>query len=144
MLVLSSSLLKALIDRAEAEYPIEACALLIGRRRLSDHFLLTRVELSKNVAAEPKRRFEIDPGLRIGIERELRGKEEAVIGVWHSHPDAGPEPSAWDREMIFEPDLVWVITAVSQGQAVDTRAYLPRVSRTGASGFFPLSLAFAD
>jgi hypothetical protein len=35
------------------------------------------------------------------------------------------EPSAADAAMIYEPDLVWLITAVVAGQAVQTTAFIP-------------------
>lgn len=136
MLILALAHLKALTDLAEASFPLEACALLIGRRGLADHYLVSRVEPSPNVASDPARRFEIDPGLRVGLMRELRGGDLGVIGVWHSHVNGSPEPSATDAAMIYEPDLCWLITAVDQGQALATKAFLP----AAAGGFRPLGL----
>jgi proteasome lid subunit RPN8/RPN11 len=140
MLWLAVADFKLLVDLAESTYPNEACALLIGRRGLGDDFRVARVEPSRNLASDTRRRFEIDPGLRIGIERELRGASEAapmrVIGVWHSHPDGPAAPSATDAAMIFEPDLAWAITAVVAGQALFSAAFLP--ARGG--GFRELAL----
>jgi proteasome lid subunit RPN8/RPN11 len=133
MLWLTLEQVKRLVDGAEAAHPEEACALLIGRRGLGLNFRVSRVEVSPNVAADKARRFEIDPGLRIGLERELRGQAEQVIGVWHSHPNGLAEPSAADAAMIYEPDLVWLITAVVAGQAVQTAAFIPQAG----GGFRP-------
>ena len=149
MLWLTLEQTKRLVDAAEAAHPEEACALLIGRRGLGLNFRVSRVEISPNVAADRRRRFEVDPGLRIGLERELRGKADQVIGVWHSHPNGLAEPSAADAAMIYEPDLVWLITAVVAGQAIHTAAFIPQaggaaapsgklgVSRTPCGGFRP-------
>lgn len=125
MLWIGSADLKRLVDLAEASYPEEACALLIGRRGVADLYRVTRVEPAANVAPDRRRRFEVDPGLRIGIERELRGAEEQVIGVWHSHPDGAPEPSGRDAERIYEPRLAWLITALADGQALTSAAFVP-------------------
>ena len=129
MLVLHPDHLKAIADDAEAAYPREACGLLVGRFGVGDHRLVARVERAQNVAAEPKKTFEIDPGLRLGLERELRGQPLAVIGHYHSHPDGPARPSARDLELLLELDLAWLIVAVGQGQASHMRAYLPRLDR---------------
>jgi proteasome lid subunit RPN8/RPN11 len=123
MMVVAGSDLKRLLDAAEDIYPNEACALLVGRRYPGLSVHVTRVEISRNVADNPARRFEVDPGLRIGLERELRGGSLQVIGVWHSHPDGLPEPSATDRESVLEPHLFWLVTAVAAGQAAQTGVY---------------------
>ena len=125
MLWIGRADLKRLVDLAEASYPEEACALLIGRQGVAGHYRVTRVEPAANVASDRRRRFEVDPGLRIGIERELRGAEEQVIGVWHSHPDGAPEPSGRDAEQIYEPRLAWLITALAGGQALTSAAFVP-------------------
>jgi proteasome lid subunit RPN8/RPN11 len=125
MLILAQAHLKTLTDMAEESFPAEACALLIGRRGLADHYRVHRIEPSPNVATDPRWRFEIDPGLQIGLARELRGGPDQIIGVWHSHPNGSHEPSATDAAMIFEPDLCWLITATLRGQALQTEAYAP-------------------
>jgi proteasome lid subunit RPN8/RPN11 len=137
---LEAAALKRLVDLAESAYPDEACALLVGRRLLGDHYRVSRVEPARNVAPDPRRRFEVDRGLRIGLERELRGKPQQVIGAWHSHPDGPAAPSAVDAARIYEPELVWLITAVSGGQALQSAAFLP--ARGG--GFRPLPLAISS
>jgi len=140
MLQIALADLRRLSEAAETSYPEEACALLVGRIGLGDQRRVTRLELSRNLAGDRQRRFEIDPGLRIGLERELRGGDERLIGVWHSHPDGPAAPSATDLAMVYEPDLIWLITAVAAGQAVLTLAYLPRQD---GSGFRPLEILAA-
>ncbi|MGZ8996064.1 MAG: hypothetical protein ACXW3P_06165, partial [Rhodospirillales bacterium] len=45
------------------------------------------------------------------------------------HPDRPAAPSGRDREMAFEPDLVWLISAVAAGRAVETAGF--RIDATG-------------
>lgn len=137
MLLLGATDLRALVDAAEAGWPEEACALLIGRRGPGDRYLVERVVPSRNVAEDRRRRFEVDPGLRIGLERELRGATSAVIGVWHSHPDGPAELSATDLASAYEPELAWLLTSVAGGQALQTVAFLLNDRR---DGFRPLGL----
>ncbi|HYM30062.1 MAG TPA: M67 family metallopeptidase [Candidatus Cybelea sp.] len=132
MLLISAGHMKHLTDAAEAAYPHEACGLLVGRTGVGAQRVVERIEISGNVAADTLTRFEVDPGLRIGIERELRGGPKCVLGVWHSHPDHPAAPSETDLAMAYEPDLVWLITAVYAGQAVQTAAFMVR---DGGGGF---------
>ena len=133
MLLLKPEDLKEIIDQAEAAYPREACGLLAGFERPDGDIEVTRVAPSKNMA-EPAQhdRFEVDPELRHRLMRELRaaapaalpGAARRIIGHYHSHPEGTARPSATDLSMAWEPDLVWLITAVVGGQAVQSTAHL--------------------
>ncbi len=135
---LSPAQLTAIERAAEAAYPEEACGLLVGRAETGDTWQVNTVEASANVAEPPRtRRFEVDPRLRLRLERETRDGPDAIIGVYHSHPNGSAEPSKTDISMIFEPDIVWLITAVTDGRAGATMAYRP----TGdGAAFRPLGL----
>jgi proteasome lid subunit RPN8/RPN11 len=45
-----------------------------------------------------------------------------LVGVFHSHPDHPPRPSARDLEDAL-PEFSYFITSVHQGQALDTRSW---------------------
>ena len=130
--------LQAIERAAEAAYPEEACGLLVGRCTPGGGWRVSTVEASANVAEPPRtKRFEVDPRLRLRLERALRDGPESVIGVYHSHPNGSAEPSATDIAMIFEPAMIWLITAVVEGKAEATKAYRP--AEDGAA-FLPLAL----
>ena len=130
--------LHAIERAAEAAYPEEACGLLVGRAEPGGAWQVRAVEASANVAEPPRtRRFEVDPKLRLRLERELRESPDSVVGVYHSHPNGSAAPSETDISMIFEPDMVWLITAVADGRAGATMAYKP--TEDGAA-FRPLGL----
>ena len=124
MIVLPPLLLKQIADAAEAAFPEECCGLIVGRLLAPDRVLATRLASSDNVAEDDRqRRFEVDPRVRLRVEKEVRGGPERVIGVYHSHPGHRAQPSARDLSMVFEPDLVWLITSVIDSQAVHTTAH---------------------
>ena len=135
---LSPEQLQAIERAAEAAYPEEACGLLVGRCEAGGAWQVSAVEASPNVAEPPRtRRFEVDPKLRLRLERALRGSPDSIVGVYHSHPNGSPAPSDTDISMIFEPEMVWLITAVEDGRASATMAYKP--TEDGAA-FRPLGL----
>jgi integrative and conjugative element protein (TIGR02256 family) len=115
-IVLSASQRAQIVSIAERAYPAECCGLLVGRDDADGIIVVTRIVESRNVRTDRARdRFEIDPQVRISVERELRGGTDRVVGHYHSHPDHPAQPSATDLEMAFEPDLVWVIVGIAKG-----------------------------
>ena len=135
---LTHAQLQTIERAAEAAYPEEACGLLVGRSASGAGYRVSAVEASANVAEPPRtRRFEVDPKLRLRLERDLRESADSVIGVYHSHPDGSARPSETDRSMIFEPDMVWLITAVADGHAGATTGWRP--TEDGAA-FLPLGI----
>src|SRR3546814_2682309 len=99
--VCSSDLSAALAGLAEAAFPQEACALLVGFDHGNGRVEIQRIVATANVAAEPARGFEIDPATHIALLRSLRegNAPERIVGHWHSHPNGRPEPSATDAEI---------------------------------------------
>ena len=124
MIRVGFTLLERINAQAQSAYPDECCGLLAGRTQADASITVTRVVSSPNVAASPGGdRFEVDPKVRFDLMRELDGTDEDIVGHYHSHPDHPAEPSKTDLAMAFEPDLVWLITAVIAGTAGRTQAW---------------------
>lgn len=137
-LTFAPGLLDSMRQQAVAAFPEECCGLLVGRR-IGDRFLVTRIEPSPNVTTgDPARDFEVDPGLRIRLERALREGDEAVIGHYHSHPNGEALPSGRDLARAYEPELVWLIMAVRAQGVSDVAAY--RLSPRGG-GFDAVAIS---
>ena len=141
MIVLLPEHLQQIVEAGEAAYPEESCGLLIGQGE-GGSWRVARVAPSPNLAeADRRRRFEVDPRLLIELQRSLRHGPQRLIGVFHSHPDQGPEPSATDLEQAREPGQVWLITSVLGGQAARTSAH---VLAEGGGRFFQIPLKTAN
>ena len=130
MILIAQTFLKVIVDAAENAYPKECCGLLVGCENGEGALFVTRVVLSKNVANRSRLdRFEVDPQVRFNVMRELDnctkhdGPRQRVIGHYHSHPNHPAQPSKTDLEMAYEPNLVWLITSVVDGQATLTTAH---------------------
>ena len=112
--VAGSSVVHAVRETARAAAPHEACGLLLGRAE-PGRFVLTTCVPSQNIAPDPIRRFEVDPAVRLRVQREARAGGEPMIGLYHSHPAGSAAPSAVDRRCLHEPGLVWLITGPDPG-----------------------------
>jgi len=116
--------LKAIVAAAESSYPDEACGLLVGHWVTAEHCSVRKVVPSPNVAADKSNAFEIDWALRLDLQRRLRGSDNHVVGLCHSHPDQSAQPSTRDLDRAWEPDLVWLVTSVLAGEGVLTTAHI--------------------
>ncbi len=131
MISLPLSFLKCISDAAEAAYPKECCGLLVGRDDGAGALVVTRVVESRNLAEDGRHdRFEVDPQVRFDVMRELDDyakqghAHHRIIGHYHSHPGHPAQPSETDLSKAYEPDLVWLIVSVVDGQAVQTTAHV--------------------
>ena len=121
--VIEPDRLRAIVDHAEAAFPQECCGLLSGDG--ADGVIrIDEIHASENIATEPNRRFEVDPALRLRLQRTLRHGGGRVVGIYHSHPNGPAQPSSRDLEAAWEPDLVWLIVGVRQGQAVQCTSHV--------------------
>ncbi|MFP6749923.1 MAG: M67 family metallopeptidase [Alphaproteobacteria bacterium] len=130
MILLPTGPRAAIAAHVAADYPNEACGLLLGQKQ-DGQVLISQAVASANIADQPSHRFEIDPGLRLRLQKAARAGEAAVIGHYHSHPDGAARPSDTDRAGIFEADLVWLIVAVNKGRPREIAAFMPRAEGEG-------------
>lgn len=117
MLHIGARHLAAIVRAARAAYPRECCGLLLGRSSGKDVQVDEAIASANLASADRADRFEIDPALLLRLQRELRGTGQAVIGLYHSHPDGHARPSPADRALAWQPNWVWLIMAVRDGGA---------------------------
>lgn len=121
-LVLSASVRERLRALALAEYPREACGLLLGRiegrRRVAEV-----VHPARNLAVERAHdRYELDPRDQLAAERAARDAGREVIGVWHTHPDHPATPSETDRAAAWS-GWSYLILSVVRGELAEVRSW---------------------
>ncbi|MGH9200670.1 MAG: Mov34/MPN/PAD-1 family protein, partial [Vicinamibacterales bacterium] len=91
-MTLPESVEAAIIAHARRDSPEECCGLLLGR----SEDVIDAVALV-NAAADPRRRYFIDPRAYLDVLREARRRSLDVIGVYHSHPRSSATPSPTDE-----------------------------------------------
>jgi len=114
------SAVEAMKESAKAAYPEEGCGLLLGTwapRRVDE------ARPMRNIAADSRGlRYEIDAKETLRLGTELSGTGRDIVGVFHSHADLSPRPSAQDLERAWE-GYTYVIVSVERGRPVDLRAW---------------------
>ena len=121
-LVLSESDRRTIERVAEADYPHEACGLMVGL--VTDGRVeVRRVVVARNLNEERAHdRYLLDPQAFITTDAEARGEGLEIVGIWHSHPDSPARPSITDLETAWE-GYSYAIVALDQGKAVDLQSY---------------------
>lgn len=132
-LEVTSAVIETLAAEATLALPNECCGLLMGHER-DGTVRIARVVAAANVAAEPERRFEIDPRVLIDAQRAAREGGAQVVGYYHSHLAGPARPSATDREMAAHDGRVWAVVAGGE----------VRFWRDAANRFEPLSYRLVD
>ncbi len=100
--------------------------------------MLRLVPAANILAAERPDRFEIDPRTRLTAMREAEVEGLEMIGHYHSHPDHPAQPSATDLAAAWEPDLIWLIVAVTEKGAGAVAAFQ---ADQAATRFDPVGMA---
>jgi proteasome lid subunit RPN8/RPN11 len=108
----------------EADYPHEACGLLLGELADDGAKSVAEAVPLENAREEGARhhRFVIRPEDLVRAERDARGKGLDIVGIYHSHPDHPDEPSRYDLEHAW-PVYSYVIVSVREGRAAATRSW---------------------
>lgn len=119
-ITIPSDIYQALVARARADYPREACGLLRGR-----HGVVTDFSPARNVAPEPRQNYQIYPlDLLNALDWEDAGDD--LIAIYHSHPSSPPYPSAVDAVNAFYPDSVYLILSLQNPGAPELRGFYLR------------------
>ncbi len=135
---LSAALRREIERLAMAEYPHEACGVLIGEMR-PGAARIDRVAPARNVnRARPHDRYELDPGDYVAADRLARAAGLDIVGFWHSHPDHPARPSRTDLESAW-PGYTYLIVTTTASGADGVRTW-----RLGKSGFYEQAIQEED
>jgi proteasome lid subunit RPN8/RPN11 len=114
--ILPEAVAAAMVAHACEAAPVECCGLLIG-----DDDRVTRAIRARNIAADPTRRYLVDPRDHLAAIRDARAAGRQVIGAYHSHPHSAPIPSSTDEAEGFA-HFVFLIVGLA-GASPELRAW---------------------
>ncbi len=131
-LVLPQPLRTQILAEARRTFPRECCGLVEGRREF-DVVLADAVHPTRNTASRSDR-FEIDPAEHFALLHAARERGREIVACFHSHPNGGPSPSAFDTQNADEDDLLWLVASLT-AQTAELRAFV-----FGGRAFHPVPL----
>lgn len=113
-LFLSKEQKQILSTEAINKKPNESCALLFGKKE-NDEIKINEIFPAENIEESPINftisNEQLIQGYKIAEEKGLE-----VIGIFHSHPDSEPYPSATDKKFMEINPVVWLIFSVSKNE----------------------------
>jgi proteasome lid subunit RPN8/RPN11 len=109
----------AMLAQARAEYPNEACGVIIGRNGIAE-----RLKPMFNAAASPTF-YEFDPKDLLSLYREVDDNDEEIVVIYHSHTETEAYPSRTDISYAGEPGAHYVLVSTREeiAPATEFRSY---------------------
>ena len=120
MIRITEDLLEEISKNVRKGYPQEACGVLAGSKDIEIKTVKEIHAVANGESAKDK--FTIDSKEFKKIDEELKSRGLAVIGIYHSHPDAPASPSETDREAAW-PVYSYVIFSVIKGKGVTCKSW---------------------
>jgi [CysO sulfur-carrier protein]-S-L-cysteine hydrolase len=106
----------ALVRQARAEYPNEACGLIVGSAPVAAGGEALQYEACRNKAASPYR-YEIHPDDLFRITVAADDADCVLWGIVHSHVKSPAVPSMTDIGLAFYPDALYLLVSLADDQA---------------------------
>ena len=109
---LPAAIRDAIVAHARAEYPNEACGLIVGDTSAADGGHALRFEPTRNKAASPYR-YEIEPADLLRLTIATDDADEVFWGIVHSHTHTPAVPSPTDIGLAFYPDALYLLVSLA-------------------------------
>ena len=96
----------SIVAHCDREYPKEACGLLAGTDgSVAQAYPMTNVENSPIGYA-------MDPKEQLLVEKQMRQRQQRLIGIYHSHTASDAYPSSVDVSLAISPDVSYVLVSL--------------------------------
>ena len=105
----------AIVAQARAEYPNEACGLIVGDGHAANDGAALRYEVCRNRAASPYR-YEIHPDDLFRVTVEADDADQVLWGIVHSHVKSPAVPSPTDIGLAFYLDSLYLLVSLADDQ----------------------------
>ncbi|MHB1420750.1 MAG: M67 family metallopeptidase [Bacillota bacterium] len=110
MIILTTVQFKEIVDHALANLPAEACGLLGGVVN-GETSTVKKVYLLSNIDHSPEH-FSMDPKEQFAAIKDIRSNGWVMLGNFHSHPETPSRPSAEDRRLAFDAEILYLILSL--------------------------------
>lgn len=126
---LSQDQYEELVNQAQKELPQEACGLVGGVTNEADTGGQGRKEIEvKEVypmtnVDESQEHFSMDPEEQFAVAKEIRNKDQEIIGNYHSHPSTPSRPSQEDKRLAYDDKMIYFILSLQQKESPVLKAF---------------------
>ncbi|MCX6446248.1 MAG: M67 family metallopeptidase [Actinobacteria bacterium] len=120
-LTISRAIVDEILQQARAEYPDEACGVILGPLNADTP---ERLKPMINAAHSPTF-YEFDPKDLLALYREVDDNDEEIVVIYHSHTETEAYPSRTDIAYAGEPGAHYVLVSTREeiAPATEFRSY---------------------
>ncbi len=120
-LTISRAIVDQILQQARAEYPDEACGVILGPFNADTP---ERLKPMINAAHSPTF-YEFDPKDLLALYREVDDNDEEIVVIYHSHTETEAYPSRTDIAYAGEPGAHYVLVSTREeiAPATEFRSY---------------------
>jgi proteasome lid subunit RPN8/RPN11 len=120
-LTISRAMVNQILEQARAEYPDEACGVILGSLGTDTP---KRLKPMINAAHSPTF-YEFDPKDLLALYREVYDNDEEIVVIYHSHTETEAYPSRTDIAYAGEPGAHYVLVSSRKeiAPAIEFRSY---------------------
>ena len=120
-LTISRAMVNQILEQARAEYPDEACGVILGPLNADTP---ERLKPMINAAHSPTF-YEFDPKDLLALYREVDDNDEEIVVIYHSHTETEAYPSRTDIAYAGEPGAHYVLVSTREeiAPATEFRSY---------------------
>lgn len=126
MLQIPRAFYDEIIVHCRSKYPKEACGILVGETNNSlvtgQDRRVTHVYPMTNVEDSPIG-YSMDPREQLRLEKEMRLRNQRMVGIYHSHTASAAYPSSVDVGLAISPDLSYVLVSLKDRAYPELRSY---------------------
>lgn len=116
---IAQALIDEIVAHAREDLPNECCGLIGG----TDGVAETAYRARNEFATPFSYRVSSDDQYRI-VEKEMRGKGEELLAIYHSHTKSPAYPSQTDlNEAVSWPEQVYLIVSLADPESPDLKAF---------------------
>ncbi len=120
-----------MVEHARATYPDECCGAMLGSIRDGEKIVSAALRLENAYEGGKQTRYELRPQDLLKAEREARGRNLDLVGIYHSHPDCGAYFSETDLKNSC-PWYSFVVLSIQKGEFDHANSWLPNAEQTAA------------
>ena len=117
MLSLSKALYEEMIAHCKRDYPKEACGILAGKAGEVE-----QVYPMRNVEDSPIG-YSMDPKEQLAVEKQMRSRNQQMVGIYHSHTASPAYPSSVDVSLAISPDIAYVLVSLKDQARPEVKSY---------------------
>ena len=111
-------LVNQILRQAQSTPDVEICGLIAAHDGKPQRCIPVA-----NIANQPDRLFAMDPAKQIDAQRNMREHNEALFGIYHSHPHIPAQPSATDLEQAGHPEALYIIVSLNTRGVLEMRGF---------------------